>query len=520
MTDVVITVPAYFDDAQRRATLRAGELAGLQVLRLLNEPTSAALCYEQLGALGDAGPELVLVYDLGGGTFDVSVLEIFDSVREVRATAGDTRLGGDDFDQAIVGLFLDALRNQSVDPQGDAHAMARLRRVAEETKIRLSSDTRVLVREDFVATEGGRSIHLELEVTRRAFEKLIDAHVTATLAHTRKAIADAGVTPAEIARLCLVGGSTRIPLVRQRLEEELGIAVHEEIDPDLAVGLGASLQAAMLRDETVDRILVDVSAHSLGMRTIGDDDDGYAPPDTFSPVLRRNTVLPATRVEEFYTAVDRQAELEVEVFQGERPRASENTPLGSFRCKLAPRPERSPVRVAFAYDLNGIVRVSVSQPDVPGEHTAELTVADAYNPLFLRLALGRAPDRKAARAALATFTGEGDPPIENFLLAAKAAQAGGLAADAAAIRESMRQRFAGKPEALARGLSSAMEGNGRAARALLATALLEATARSSAVRTLLVEQMIHYAKRIEARRRKPARRPAGQLSLGILGESA
>ena len=376
--EVVITVPAYFDDAQRRATLRAGELASLQVLRLLNEPTSASLCYGAVGAVGRDEPELVLVYDLGGGTFDVSVLEVFGDVREVRATAGNTRLGGDDFDDKLVAEFVEQLkREHAVDPREDPRAMARLRRIAEQTKIALSTEVRIDVREEFVAEAFGRAVHLELELTRRHLEGLIRPMLDSTMVLTERALRDAGVTREQLSAVCLVGGSTRIPLVRALLEEHLGAPVHEEVDPDLAVGLGASVQAAMLRGEPVDRVLVDVAAHSLGIRVIGSNDDWENEPDTFAPILKRNTVLPSSRAEEFYTCAHEQETLLVEVFQGESVRVSENAPVGSFRCPLEPKPANSPVRVEFAYDLNGIVRVTVSQPGVEAAKTVALRVADA-----------------------------------------------------------------------------------------------------------------------------------------------
>jgi molecular chaperone DnaK len=379
--DVVITVPAYFDDAQRRATLEAGERAGLHVLRLLNEPTSASLVYDRLLAPGGASTtdsEILLVYDLGGGTFDVSVLEVFQGVREVRATAGNTHLGGDDFDDKLLQLFLDELKgHQGVDPREDLRAMARLRRLAEETKIRLSVDVSVRVREEFLTSVEGKPIHLDLEVRRRTFEELIEPLLESTVALARRAVEDARLEGQSLSRVCLVGGSTRIPRVRELLEEAFGVDIHEEVDPDLAVGLGAAIQAGLLTGEPVERILVDVASHSLGMRVIGEADLPGAEPDTFAPVLRRNTVLPAVRVEEFYTMVPQQEQLLVEVFQGEAPRVSENTRVGSFDFPLEPQPANSPLRVEFAYDLNGVVKVSVSQPGTNNAKTVALSVADA-----------------------------------------------------------------------------------------------------------------------------------------------
>jgi molecular chaperone DnaK len=214
-------------------------------------------------------------------------------------------------------------------------------------------------------------------VTRREFEAALREKLDETVALTRKALADAGLAAGKIRRICLVGGSTRIPLVRSLLEGELGVEVHEEIDADLAVGLGAAVQAGLLAGEQVDRILVDVAAHTLGIRAIGDRDRPWDRPDTFAPVLRRNTVLPAVRTEEFYTVCDDQEKLDVEVFQGESPRCTGNAPVGSFTFELAPAPELSPVHVAFAYDLNGVVKVSVSQPGQSNARTVALAVADA-----------------------------------------------------------------------------------------------------------------------------------------------
>ncbi len=400
--DVVITVPAYFDDAQRRATLRAGELAGLRVLRLLNEPTSASLCYEQTGAVaGEA--EIVLIYDLGGGTFDVSILEVFEGVREVRATAGDTRLGGDDFDAKLVARFIEHVeRVHGVDPRQDPRAMVRLLRIAEETKIKLSTETRVTVREEFLTGASGHPVHFELEVTRRDFEAMVGPMLESTIALARRALADANVEPGDLSRVCLVGGSTRIPMVRRLLREALDAPVHEEIDPDLAVGLGAAVQAAMLRGEPVDRVLVDVAAHSLGIRVLGDADEPFGEADTFAPILSRNTVLPASRAEEFYTVVADQEKLRVEVLQGERARASENVRVGEFMCDLEPAPEHSPLRVEFSYDLNGVVRVSVSQPGHARVKTVALSMADTAH-------VETAIERRAA-AMLETL--EGSPRDE------------------------------------------------------------------------------------------------------------
>jgi molecular chaperone DnaK len=412
VSDVVITVPAYFDDAQRRATLRAGELAGLNVLRLLNEPTGASLCYTGPEEAKDR-PELMLVYDLGGGTFDVSVLEVFQGVREVRATAGNTRLGGDDFDDKIVSILLETLKKQGADPREDARAMARLRRLAEEAKIRLSTETRTHVREEFLTKAGERSVHLDVEITRRAFEEAIGGFLDTTIELAKKAVKDAGIAITDLSRVCLVGGSTRIPRVRELIEAAFSVPVHEEIDPDLAVGLGASIQAGMLQGEPVEKVLVDVTAHTLGIRALGADDEFEA--DTFAPILRRNTVLPAVRAKEFYTVVDDQKAIEVEVFQGEEPRASANTQVGAFKCELEPRPAHSPVAVEFTYDLNGVIKVSVTQAGTSIKKTVAMSVADAG-----KSAQASAVERKA-EDLIARLGGNGKAQAERLLAGLRAA---------------------------------------------------------------------------------------------------
>jgi molecular chaperone DnaK len=376
--DVVITVPAYFNDAQRRATLAAGELAGLHVLRLLNEPTAASLVYEHVGAEAADSSELMLVYDLGGGTFDVSVLEVFEDVREVRATTGDTQLGGDDFDAALVERLLDELREHDVD-ELDAAGMARLARAAETAKINLSSALEVEVHEEFIASVDGEPVHLRCTITRREFESLITTLLTNTVELARRAIDDAALRPDErIARICLVGGSTRIPLVRSLLADAFESDVHEEIDVDLAVGLGATIQAGMLSGQECGRVLVDVASHTLGLRVFGEDDDLRldGEPDSFAPLLRRNTALPAERTEEFYTMVHDQEGVRVDIFQGEGRRCSDNVPVGGFDFELEPAPAQTPVRFRIAYDLDGIVRVTASQAS-GREKTVALELPDA-----------------------------------------------------------------------------------------------------------------------------------------------
>lgn len=425
--DVVITVPAYFDDAQRRATLRAGELAGLQVLRLLNEPTSAALLYDQLGQPTDMHTdpsEIVLIYDLGGGTFDVSVLEVASGVREVRATAGNTQLGGDDFDELLYRRFVDELKHsRAVDVQGDARARAKLRRLAEDTKIALSTQLEHVAREEFLAVDvSGAPVHFALTVTRRELQDALRPMLQSTIELARRALDDARLGEQSLSRICLVGGSTRMPLVRQLLAESFDVDIHDEIDADLAVALGASVQAGLLAGEAIDRILVDVAAHSLGVLVVGDEDDGFGEPDTFAPVLRRNTVLPAEKREEFYTMVDQQARLKVDVYQGESRRCSDNRLVGSFDFALEPKPQNSPVAVVFAYDLDGVVRVTVTQPGTNNRKTVQLRLSDASSGLDT-------PVLRKARKLLADLDGE--PHAALMQLMAAYEQAGTNAREAA-----------------------------------------------------------------------------------------
>ena len=274
-------------------------------------------------------------------------------------------------------FFLDHLKNHlGVDPRDDARAMARLRRLAEETKISLSMATSITVRDEFLTKHQGQPIHLEVEVTRRRFEELITPHVESTVELVRKAVDDAKLDGQALSHICLVGGSTRIPMVRQRLEEMFDVDVRDEIDVDLAVGLGASMQAGILTGAKVDRILVDVAAHSLGVKVLGPEDEYRDEVETFAKLIPRNTALPALRAEEFYTVTDDQPRITVEVFQGESSRTSENVRVGSFDYVLMPSPAHTPVKIQFEYDLNGVVRVSVAQKG-SAEKTVALSVADA-----------------------------------------------------------------------------------------------------------------------------------------------
>jgi molecular chaperone DnaK len=380
----VITVPAYFGDAQRRATLRAGELAGLEVPRLLNEPTAAALIYDRLvlrdaGAAGAPPPAVgapaaatagrplaedvqrVLVYDLGGGTFDVSVVEIGGEISEVRASTGDNQLGGDDFDQLLTDFLLRQVRERfGRDLSTDRRALARLSDAAERAKIDLSSRPYTRVIEEAL----GGELNLDLEIERSAFEEMIEAHLARTMAEVDRALEEAKLDAERIDRVILMGGSTHIPRIVELIEERFGCPVEHTVDPALGVALGAAVQGAILGGRVFDQILVDVAAHSLGIKTSDDVAAALhlgAEADHFSTIIRRNTQIPASRSEVYYTIIDRQRRVDVEVYQGEHPRCSDNTLIGDFAFELLPAPAHSPVIVEFKYDLDGIIRVVVSQ---------------------------------------------------------------------------------------------------------------------------------------------------------------
>lgn len=359
VTQAVITVPAYFTDAQRQATKEAGEIAGFEVLRTLNEPTAAALAYD----LRSDDTERVLVYDLGGGTFDVSVVEITGEVTEVLASHGNNHLGGDDFDRRLQLHIADLFRKEhGVDVTDDAQTNARLLRAAEQVKINLSHHGFATVREAFLGRKGKTALHLEAEIARLDFEKLIRPLLEETLEAIDRALDDANLKAQQLERVILVGGSTRIPLVQQMVEEHLGQAPTDGIQPDLCVALGAALQAGVLVGEAVDAILVDVTPHSLGVSAAMDTPMGMIP-GFFSAIIPRNSVVPVSRSQVYSTAANNQTAVEVEIFQGENAIAHENVPLGSMRVEgLPPRPAGGvQVEIHFDFDLSGMLTVTATE---------------------------------------------------------------------------------------------------------------------------------------------------------------
>ncbi len=359
VTQAVITVPAYFTDAQRQSTKLAGEIAGLEVLQIINEPTAAALAYDVRSDV----TEQVLVYDLGGGTFDVSVVEITGDVTEVLASHGNNRLGGDDFDRLLQLHLADRFRQtHEVEVPSDAVTQARLLRAAEQVKIDLSAHAFTTVREAFLGSKGKTALHLETEIARSDFEALIRPLLDDTLEAIDRALKDAKLEVADLDRVILVGGSTRIPLVQQMIEEHLGQTPTDGVQPDLCVALGAAIQAGVRVGEAVDAILVDVSPHSLGVSAVIDTPMGIMP-GFFSVIIPRNSVVPVSRSQIYSTAADQQTSVAIEVFQGENMVAQENVPLGSFMVEgLPPRPAGSlEVEIHFDFDVNGILTVTATE---------------------------------------------------------------------------------------------------------------------------------------------------------------
>jgi molecular chaperone DnaK len=348
VTDAVITVPAYFNDAQRQATKDAGAIAGLNVLRIINEPTAAALAY----GLDKKKDETIAVYDFGGGTFDISVLEVGEGVVEVKATNGDTHLGGDDLDDRIIEwLAAEFKKSEGVDLSKDRMALQRLKEAAEKAKIELSTAMETEINLPFITADQTGPKHLQTKLTRARLEQLVDDLLQRTMAPVRQALGDAGVDPKKIDEVVLVGGSTRMPRVQQMVREFFGREPHRGVNPDEVVAVGAAIQGGVLTGDVKDVLLLDVTPLSLGIETLG---------GVMTPLIPRNTTIPTRKSEIFSTATDSQTSVEVHVLQGERPLARDNRTLGRFHLVgLPPAPRGVPqIEVAFDIDANGIVNVS------------------------------------------------------------------------------------------------------------------------------------------------------------------
>jgi len=369
VTEAVITVPAYFNDAQRQATKDAGKIAGLEVLRIINEPTAAALSY----GLDKKGDETIAVYDLGGGTFDISILELGEGTFQVKSTNGDTHLGGEDFDQRIMDWLCDEFKkDQGIDLRQDKTALQRLKEAAEKGKVDLSTVQQTEVNLPFITADASGPKHLNITLTRSRLEQLVMDLVEKTIDPCQQALKDAGKTAAQIDEVILVGGQTRMPLVQQKVQEFFGKEPHKGVNPDEVVAIGAAIQAGVLKGEVKDVLLLDVTPLTLGIETLG---------AVATPLIPRNTTIPTAKSQIFSTAADNQPSVEIHVLQGERPMAADNRTLGRFMLDgILPAPRGLPqVEVTFDLDANGILNVRAQDKGTGKEQKITITASSGLS---------------------------------------------------------------------------------------------------------------------------------------------
>ena len=401
VTQAVITVPAYFTDAQRQATKDAGKIAGLEVLRIINEPTAASLAY----GLDKEGSQIILVFDLGGGTFDVSILEIGEGVFEVKATSGNNRLGGDDFDDRIIEYLVNEFKKSTgVDLKADKMSKQRLKEAAEKAKHELSTLTSTDINIPFITATSEGPLHLDQTLTRAKFDELTADLVEKTMGPTRQALKDAGRKPGQIDRVILVGGSTRVPSVQRAIKNYLGKEPYKGINPDEVVAIGAAIQGAILAGDVKDVVLLDVTPLSLGIETLG---------GVFTKMIERNTTIPTSKSQIFSTAADNQTSVEIHVLQGERSMAKHNVTLGRFHLEgIPPAPRGVPqIEVNFDIDVNGIVNVSAKDLATNKEQKITITSSSGLTSEEIEKMVKEAEkyaeeDRKAREAAEARNQGD------------------------------------------------------------------------------------------------------------------